>query len=194
MIQSPVDGVLAGVFVGGAGRRMGGCAKGMLEAPEGGTLVEHWVDTLCRAGVVRVLLVGRHDGYDTSGLEMIDDEPSGIGPLGGLIALLRRAGQSRALALACDMPFVSPRLVTRLISAPAAPIVAPRRGGIWEPLCAIYDAPIVLPAAMGCIGARRFSLQPLLTNNAAVALPLDRDEADELRDWDTPEEVAVRSP
>jgi molybdopterin-guanine dinucleotide biosynthesis protein A len=194
MSHSPVDGAIAGVFVGGAGRRMGGCAKGMLQAPEGGTLVERWVETLRRAGVVRVLLVGRHAGYRTFGLETIDDEPSGVGPLGGLIALLQRAGPSRALALACDMPFVSPRLVRRLISAPAAPIVAPTRAGIWEPLCAIYDAPVVLPEALRRVATGQFSLQPLLTESGAIALPFDGDEADSLRDWDTPEDVAMSSP
>jgi molybdopterin-guanine dinucleotide biosynthesis protein A len=189
---SPIEGTIAGVFVGGAGRRMGGCAKGILQAPEGGTLIERWVETLRRAGVARVILVGRHDGYGALGLEMVDDEPSGIGPLGGLVALLRRAGSSRALALACDMPFVSPALVTRLVSAADAPIVAPRRGALWEPLCARYDASLVLPAALRRVAAGQFSLQPLLTESGALALSLDAAEADRLLDWDTPEDMASR--
>ncbi len=193
-MKPAVEGVIAGVFVGGAGRRMGGCAKGMLEAPGGGTLVERWVDALRGAGVVRVLLVGRREGYGALGLEMLDDEPSGIGPLGGLVALLRRAGPSRALALACDMPFVSPAFLARLLSAVDAPIVAPRRGAVWEPLCARYDANLVLPAALRRVAAGQFSLQPLLTESGAVALPLDRAEADPLRDWDTPEDMASRWP
>ena len=147
--------VIAGVFVGGAGKRMGERAKGLLEAPGGGTLVDRWLSVLHEAGVARVLLVGRHPAYRTLGLETIDDEPSGVGPIGGLTALLRHAGASRALALACDMPFVSAGLVQRLIAAPEAPVVAPWRDGRWEPLCARYDAARVLPSALRRIEARQ---------------------------------------
>jgi molybdopterin-guanine dinucleotide biosynthesis protein A len=188
--EGAAEPVLGGVFVGGAGRRMGRCAKGMLEAPGGGTLVERAVAALRGAGVAHVLLVGRHDGYEKLGLEMIDDEPGGIGPLGGLAALLRRAGPSRALALACDMPFVSAALLARLRSAQGAPVVAPRRDGLWEPLCARYEATRVLPAVLRRIGAGEHALQPLLAECGAVALPLDPRDEDELRDWDTPEDLS----
>jgi molybdopterin-guanine dinucleotide biosynthesis protein A len=184
------EGVLAGVFVGGVGTRMGRRAKGMLEAPGGGTLVERWLAILGEARVRRVLLVGRHEAYGALGLEMIEDEPGGIGPIGGLAALLRRAGASRALALACDMPFVSPGLVERLLSAPDAPVVAPRREGLWEPLCARYDAERVLPGVLRRIAAGEHSLQPLLMEAGATPLPLDPGEAGELRDWDTPDDVS----
>lgn len=183
------EGVLAGVFVGGVGRRMGRRAKGMLEAPGGGTLVERWLAVLGEVGVRRVLLVGRHEAYGALGLETIEDDPGGIGPIGGLAALLRRAGASRALALACDMPFVSPGLVERLLSAPEAPIVAPRRDGLWEPLCARYDAERVLPEVLRRIAAGEHSLQPLLTEAGATPLPLGPGEAGDLRDWDTPDDV-----
>ena len=175
---------IAGVFVGGAGARMGGAAKGLLLAPGGGTLVERWRTLLQSAGV-EVLLVGRHPSYATLGFEVLDDDPAGIGPLGGLVALLRRAGDRHALALACDMPFVSPSLVGRLIAAPPAVVVAPRRDDRWEPLCARYDARRVLPHAVARVASGRYSLQRLLDDAAATALPLEPGEADELHDWDT---------
>ncbi len=182
--------VVAGVFVGGAGKRMGGRAKGMLKAPGGGTLIERSVALLRGAGVARVVLVGRHAGYEALGLETIDDEPCGIGPIGGLAALLKRSGAAAALVLACDMPFVSSALVARLISAPDAPIAAFRRHGRWEPLCARYDAARVLPAALEQIAAGKHALQPLLVHLGAIALPLDPHEENELCDWDTPEDLA----
>ena len=187
------EGVLAGVFVGGAGRRMGERAKGLLEAPGGGTIVERWLSVLRDAGVARVVLVGRHGGrhqaYEALGLETIDDEPAGVGPIGGLAALLRHAGAAHALALACDMPFVSPGLVARLVAAPAAAVVAPRRDGRWEPLCARYDAHRVLSLALRRIAAVQRALQPLLEEAGAVELPLEPGEASELRDWDTPDDI-----
>jgi molybdopterin-guanine dinucleotide biosynthesis protein A len=184
------EGIIAGVFVGGTGTRMGRRAKGLMEAPGGGTLVERWVGLLGSLGIDRVVLVGRHEAYDALGIDVIDDEPTGIGPLGGLAALLRQTGVSRALAFACDMPFVSPSLVARLLSAPDAPVVAPRRSGHWEPLCARYDAKRVLPVALRRIAAGKHALQPLLIEVGAVALPIEPHEEDDLRDWDCPEDVS----
>ncbi len=191
------EGVLAGVFVGGAGKRMGERAKGLLEAPGGGTIVERWLTVLRDAGVSQVVLVGRHpdreggrhEAYEGLGLETIEDEPAGVGPIGGLAALLRRAGAAHALALACDMPFVSRGLVARLIAAPAAAVVAPRRNGFWEPLCARYDASRVLSLALRRIAAGQRALQPLLGEAGAVELRLEPGEASELRDWDTPDDL-----
>ena len=179
---------IAGIFVGGAGTRMGGMAKGLLAAPGGeGTLVDRWRSVLAAAGIDRVLLVGKHPAYaGIAGLEAIDDEPPGIGPLGGLVALLRRAGDGPALALACDMPFVSRALVERLLAAPPAPVVAPRREGRWEPLCARYDAPRVLPLATRAAAGPRHGVGRLLDEVGAVELPLAPGEGAELDDWDSP--------
>ena len=183
---------LAGIFVGGGGTRMGGAPKGLLAAPEGGTLLERWRGVLASAGIEAVL-VGRHPAYGphAAGLEVVEDEPGGIGPLGGLVALLRRAGHGQALALACDMPFVSPSLIGRLVAAPGARIVAPRRDDRWEPLCARYDARDVLPLAMRRVAAGTHSLQGLLDEAGATALPLSPAEGLELRDWDTPDDVGL---
>jgi molybdopterin-guanine dinucleotide biosynthesis protein A len=180
---------IAGVFVGGAGNRMGKLPKGLLEAPGGGTLVDRLRAVLHEVGARRVWLVGRHPAYRAVGLDTIDDEPSGVGPIGGLVALLRRAGASRVLALACDMPFVSVGLVERLVAAPEAAVVAPRRSGVWEPLCARYDARRVLPCAVRRIAEGRYGLQSLLLEVGAAPLPLQPGDAAQLRDWDTPEDV-----
>jgi molybdenum cofactor guanylyltransferase len=180
-------GVLAGVFVGGAGTRLGGRAKGLMRAPGGETILDRWRGLLDDLGVP-VVLVGKHAAYAHLGLELVEDEPRGIGPLGGLVALLRRAGEGRALALACDMPFVSKALVERLVaSAARAPVVAPRTGG-WEPLCAVYDAPRVLPIAVARAARGALSLQGLLDEAGAVELPLGQGDVEQMRDWDVAED------
>jgi molybdopterin-guanine dinucleotide biosynthesis protein A len=180
---------LAGVFVGGAGSRMGGVAKGLLRTSDGMTIIQRWRTLLGELGV-RVVLVGSAQGYTHLGIPIVGDEPHGIGPLGGLAALLRHAGEAPALALACDMPFVTGRLVRRLLSAsPEAPIVAPRRDGLWEPLCARYDSPNVLPTVIAMARAGDHSLQGLLRLAGAIELPMVHPDTDELRDWDTPEQV-----
>jgi len=180
---------LAGIFVGGPARRMGGRPKGLLEAPDGVTIVERWRAMLADAGA-EVVLVGDAAAYAGLGVPALADDPPGVGPLGGLVALLRRAADRPAVAVACDMPFVSRALVERLLAAPdAAPIVAPRREGRWEPLCARYDPARVLPLAVARAASPYHSLQRLLDDAGAAPLPLAPQEADELRDWDSPDDV-----
>jgi molybdopterin-guanine dinucleotide biosynthesis protein A len=170
---------------------MGGRPKGLLVGPDGATLVERW-RTMLRALGVPLVLVGSAGPYAALGLEMVKDQPDGIGPLGGLVALLRRAGAHPALALACDMPFVSAGLIERLLAAPSdAPIVAPRRQGKWEPLCARYDPVRVLPLAVARVASPYRSLQRLLDDAPAVELGLSAAEALELRDWDSPDDVSA---
>jgi molybdopterin-guanine dinucleotide biosynthesis protein A len=180
---------LAGIFVGGASTRMGGRPKGLLVTAGGDTIVDRWRAVLKDAGVTRIVLVGSHAAYTHLAPEMLHDSPPGIGPLGGLVALLARAGDGDAIAVACDMPSVSVGLVTRLLTAPRAPVVAPRIEGRWEPLFARYDAGRVRALAEAQTRERDHSLQRLLTRAGAAELPLLADEARQLRDWDRPEDM-----
>ena len=180
--------LLAGVFVGGAATRMGGAPKGLLRMSGGETLVDRW-RALLEARGAEVVLVGSGDAYRSVGLEVVQDEPSGVGPLGGLVGLLHRAASTPAVAVACDMPFVRPALLGRLLDAPAATVVAPRREGRWEPLFARYDSPAVLPVARAHVAAGRHALHDLLYALGAVELELSPDEAAQLRDWDSPADV-----
>jgi molybdopterin-guanine dinucleotide biosynthesis protein A len=169
---------------------MGGRPKGLLISPDGVPLVERW-STLLRAVGVRAVLVGEAGPYVHLGLEHVADDPPGIGPLGGLAALLRLGGSSRVLALACDMPFVSRELIEHLRATPApGPILAPKRNGRWEPLCARYEPARVLPLAVAQAASTDHSLQRLLDHAGAVPLSLSPKEEQQLRDWDTPGDVA----
>jgi molybdopterin-guanine dinucleotide biosynthesis protein A len=183
-----MSGLLAGIFVGGSGTRMGGVSKGLLRTTDGTTLVERLRRVLTEVGA-EVVLVGTDDAYAPLGLPGIVDEPPGVGPLGGIAGLLRRAGERPTLAVACDLPYVSAALLDRLARAAPAPIVAPKRDGRWEPLCARYEPAAVLPVIARLLAARRHALQALLDEARAVALPLTAEEALELRDWDVPGDV-----
>ncbi len=184
-------GTRAGIFVGGGGTRMGGVAKGLLRGPDGLPLVVRAARLLESVGC-SVVLVGEHPAYREVGLPMLPDvTKEGAGPLGGLVALLGAgAGDAPVLALACDMPHVSANLLRRLLEeAPGAAALAPRREGRWEPLCARYR-----PSAALALGKRRLAegalaLQGLLDALGATELPISREEADELCDWDSPEDI-----
>src|SRR5512140_2393706 len=175
MMPPNPSGVLAGIFVGGASSRMGGRAKGLLPSPDGPPIVDRWRGLFQTLGIPCVL-VGRRAEYAGVPLEVLDDAPAGIGPLGGLVALLAHArGRARyALAVGCDMPLVSAELVGRILAAPDAAAVAPRVNERWEPMLARYDVarahPIAQARARG--DARGRSLQGLLDELAAAPLVL----------------------
>jgi molybdopterin-guanine dinucleotide biosynthesis protein A len=182
--------VVAGIFVGGTSSRMGGRPKGLLLAPgdpdgAGETIVARWRRMFDALGVASVL-VGERTAYAGLGMDGIDDDPAGIGPLGGLVALLKRARGGSAIVVACDMPYVSLRLLTKLASHPSAGAVAARRGNVWEPLFARYTGPRALEIAERNVGAARHGLYAVLDALGADALPLSADDWLELRDWDTP--------
>jgi len=185
--------VIAGIFIGGASRRMGGRPKALLPAPDGsGTLVERTARVAAAASLAPVL-VGRNDEVARilPDLEVVEDRPGAPGPLGGLAALLSRADGARAIALPCDMPALGPPLLRRLVEeAPAATLLAPRDArGRWQPFFSRWD-PALLREVERAIAAGARSLQPLF---AAHATPLSLDEAGwrALRDWDTPADVGA---
>lgn len=179
---------LVGIFVGGEGRRMGGLAKGLLETQSGESVVERLVRIAREAlGDVDVVLVGRAEKYAALGLESLADEPAGIGPVGGLGALLSegsRRGAPYVLALACDMPFVSPELLAELARTEGA-AVAPVRDEKWEPLCARYEPSRAREALERVLASGRRSLWAVLDELGAEALEL-RVAPAELEDWDEP--------
>ncbi|MFK7990435.1 MAG: molybdenum cofactor guanylyltransferase [Sandaracinaceae bacterium] len=178
-------GGVGGVFVGGASRRMGR-DKGLLSAPGGGTLVGRAAELL--GGYVDdVVLVGERDAYRGLSWCSLRDDPPGVGPVGGLNALLTFAAGRPALVLACDMPFVTSMDIEVLLAAsgPDGRTVVPRRDGRWEPFCAVYGGDAAARVApLVREGERR--MQRLI--DALGPLTVDLPAA-HLRDWDTPEDV-----
>ena len=167
---------------------MGGRPKGHLATRDGGTVASRTV-ALARLVACEVVLVGRADAYVGLGLESVADAPGGGGPLAGLVALLMRAGEGDAIALACDMPYITTAMIERLAThAPGAAAVAPRQEGAWSPFFARYDAGAVLACAKAKL-ADGAGPRAVLDAVGATELPLDQDERRALRDWDTPEDV-----
>ncbi len=183
-----------GIFVGGASSRMGGRPKGLLCAKDTGEPLVVRLARLGREADLEPVWVGCADPYRelVPGLGELRDEPAGIGPLGGLHALLRAAEGAPVIALACDMPQITHAFLMRLLSErPDAAVLAPRsEAGLWEPLCARYDAPSVLAECARAIAQGERALQRLLARVAAVELTLSRDERAALIDWDAPEDLA----
>ncbi len=195
MVTSIEGALTVGIFVGGRGSRLGGVAKGNLALPSGEKLAERLV-ALCAQSLpsAPVVLVGAADAYVSLGLPALTDAPAGIGPLGGLRALLlhaEAAGHAHALALSCDLPHLGAGILTRLAAeAPAAHCLAPREGALWHTLVARY-AVASLPALDATLAAGDRALQRFVARlgERASELRVDAHEREQLRDWDTPEDA-----
>jgi molybdopterin-guanine dinucleotide biosynthesis protein A len=185
--------VIVGIFVGGSASRMGGAAKGLLPAPDTGEALVLRSERLVRELGHLPVLVGAGSAYQAAlpSLTQLPDQPQGVGPLGGLSALLRHAGEAPAIALACDMPHISAALLARISAYPSDAVVVAARGqaGFWEPLCARYDSPRVLPALAQALDEGVRSFQALLRRLPVAELLLSEDERRALTDWDAPEDI-----
>jgi molybdopterin-guanine dinucleotide biosynthesis protein A len=188
---------LLGILVGGASSRMHGFPKGLLSSPRPSEGTPTLVESLAREFVAAapgasVVLVGKQPAYQPLGIRMIDDDPEGIGPLGGLRALLllgRIHGSSVVLA-SCDLPHVTQRVFERLLEPDDdVAAVAVLRDGRFEPFPSRHDPSRVLPFVEGAIARREHSIARLLSKCEAHALSLEPDLLGALDDWDRPEDV-----
>jgi molybdopterin-guanine dinucleotide biosynthesis protein A len=187
--------LVVGLFVGGRGARMGGVVKGNLPGPGGERLLERLVGECAKAlPSAPPLLIGDGAAHADLGLHSLADAPAGVGPLGGLRALLlhaKQAGAWGALALACDLPYLSAPLIARLATeSPEALFLAPREGVLWHTLLARYSV-LSLSAVDATLAAGERALQRVVgrLGDHARALALTPAELDELRDWDTPDDI-----
>lgn len=174
--------VVAGIFVGGRGLRMGGVRKETLRAPSGETLHERWRAIFASLGM---------EAIDVGGSGLVD-EGRDAGPLGGVAALLAWAGKREAITVACDMPFVTEAMIARLMQAPVKRVVAARREGRWEPFFAKWH-PSALPTVRANVARGALSLQRTIDEVGGEEFALDREDSQRLFDWDEPGDV-LRTP
>ncbi|SRR5579883_425107 len=126
------------VLAGGAGTRLGGVNKALVEIG-GRPVVDRLLDAL-RPLADDIVLVN-NDGSlaGIPGTRIVPDAEPGAGPLMGLYSGLRAVRTPLALAVACDMPFVSTALCRGLVALAADhDAVVPVLGEQPEPLHAVY--------------------------------------------------------
>lgn len=183
--------VLLGVLAGGRGLRMGGRDKSRMSAPDTGEALAARIVRLGSELGMECALVG---GVPIAGVAHLRDEPEGVGPMGGLCALLAFARERPALALACDLPHVTQALIGRLASEKRdATILCPRdpATGKWQPLFARYDSPRVLPAFRAALANGTRSMQTVFRSLPVAELALSPEERAALVDWDAPSDLGV---
>ena len=185
-----------GVFVGGKGTRMGGVSKGLLPAPDGTeTLLERLLRQCAAAApAADLFLVGDSAAYGALGARRLEDAPAGVGPIGGLRALLSRAcaDQSElALALACDLPFLDQAALCALIEPFSGITRVPVVAGRLQPLAAAYAPTAALSAVDRSLSLGKHALMQVLDQlgSQLERVEFDAERGLALRDWDTPEDV-----
>ncbi len=137
MVSNPTAGI---VLAGGKSQRMG-TDKARLVLPDGRPVILSVVEVLksiCGEVVVVTEATGRYADLALPARRVTDIVP-GCGPMGGLHAGLRAIDAPFALAVACDMPFLNPRLLRYMADLPRDyEALVPSIGGRWQPLHSIY--------------------------------------------------------
>lgn len=147
--MAQADRTLGVILAGGRNRRYGS-HKALAEL--GGTRIIDRVASALAAASARVVIVANEvEAYADSAEDVRPDVRPNLGALGGIHTALTWAAEADcdvALIVACDMPFVSPSLLRRLVeAADSGSAVLPASAGPrgLEPLCAAYG--------VGCIDA-----------------------------------------
>jgi len=141
----PVTDVTLAVVAGGQGRRLSGVPKGLL-ALQGRTVLERLLGLAPLFGDV-LLVANAPEPYARFGLRTVADVVPGKGAPGGVHAALMAARTEWVLAVACDMPFVSPEAVRVLLDArsPELDALCFTVSGRVEPLLAVYRTALAQP-------------------------------------------------
>ena len=130
-----IEDCTALILAGGDSRRMGQDKAALVL--DGKTLLERVTATMQQV-FPKVIVSGRQlrAGVD---VPQVLDEQQASGPLAGLIAGLAQADTPWVFAVACDMPFVTQAVVTRLASFRGGrQAVVPVVGDYAQPLAAFY--------------------------------------------------------
>jgi molybdenum cofactor guanylyltransferase len=145
------------IQAGGESRRMGQ-DKALLPF-QGRTLIER---VLARAAPLAdevLVTTNKPEGYTFLDLPLVPDVIPGRGALGGLYTALRAASQPLVAVVACDMPFVSPELLSferNLLLRESYDAAIPRTEGGTEPFHAVYRGETCLPHIQAAIQADKW--------------------------------------
>jgi molybdenum cofactor guanylyltransferase len=134
------------ILAGGRARRFGGRLKALVEV-DGEPVIVRQLRAVGELASEVLVVAENPAAFGAYPVRVIADRYPGAGPLAGLDAALAAAAAPRVLALACDMPDVSPRVLSHLLErAASADLVVPVVDGSIQPLCAVYGeamAPVV---------------------------------------------------
>ena len=128
-----------GILAGGASRRMGGRNKALLPF-RGKPLLRHQLDLLAPLFSEILISANTADPYSPFGRRVVPDLFAEPCSLSGIHALLKASTAPRVFVVACDLPFLNPALIRKLLSIPGDfDVIVPESNEGLEPLHAIYS-------------------------------------------------------
>lgn len=140
MDKSEVTGI---ILSGGKSSRLGE-EKGLAHF-NGKPLISYAIDVLKPICGTLFLSANNHlEEYAKYGCDIVQDEVKGVGPMGGILASLKKSESRFNIVLSCDTPFVSTALFKYLLTfAEYYQVVAPQLNDFIEPLCSVYSTNVL---------------------------------------------------
>jgi molybdenum cofactor guanylyltransferase len=170
----------AALLAGGKSRRMGR-DKAFLEI-DGVPLWKRQIAILQELSTDEIFISGPAREEWTQ-WQTVPDAQTGAGPLGGIVACLRRCAHSHLLMLAVDLPRMNAAFLSSLLRACDAETgVVPRLDDHFEPLAAVYPR-CCLPMAERCLREGCFALREFVARTIAEGLLRERPVALSERDF-----------
>jgi molybdopterin-guanine dinucleotide biosynthesis protein len=149
------------LLAGGRSIRMG--EDKIFASFNGKTLLE-WMRDRVAPLFPHVFVVTREpDRFEQLGLPIVNDALPDTGSAVGVYTAVLAAPTQRVVCLACDMPFVTPRLLRALAGRSLGfDVFVPRHGAYMQPLCAVYGKGTLEPYRRFIASGRRriFDIYP----------------------------------
>ena len=130
--------VSAAILAGGRARRFGGIDKCRLVV-DGRAIIVRQIEVLERVAERIVVIANDVERFVDLRIEVQADLISGAGALGGIYTAIASSSAAKVIVVACDLPFLDARILSRLVE------LADGGDGAWirsargvEPLIACY--------------------------------------------------------
>jgi molybdopterin-guanine dinucleotide biosynthesis protein A len=101
-------------------------------------MIEHVIAAVAPC-VSSLMIIANNDDYQQFGYPVFRDVIPECGPMGGIYTGLLHSATANNIVVSCDIPFITPALISQLVSAPdESDVVCISHSGKSEPLCARY--------------------------------------------------------
>ena len=147
---------LGAVLAGGTAERLGG-SKATVELA-GRPLISYPLAAFAEAGIEAIVVAKLDTDLPALGVAVLTEPAEPRHPILGIVTALAHAGGRPVIACACDTPFITATLLTKLATTPAT--AAAHDGERLHPLIARYQ-PSDLPALREALEASRSATSAL---------------------------------
>jgi molybdopterin-guanine dinucleotide biosynthesis protein A len=133
------------ILAGGAAKRFGGKSKHNVMVG-GRTIMSGMLGVIGDIFHEILIVTAKNNQEEFAGFTTIHDEFTGIGPLGGIHAALKKSDADAIFVFAGDMPLIDKEIILqqiKLYTQSTPGILVPRYGDLTEPLHSIYNISVL---------------------------------------------------